>query len=657
MRQQICISRWRWPSSRCNLLTKTIKHIIPGILLLVSHVCLGAVQEKTISIAVLSTGQQQSTIYSKWFNQFEAQYPKIRLKVDFFSDEKYKQNIELWLEEGRYDLLYWQGGERLELLVDQGLLTPVSSVIDDKHIAASIPAPVLKQVTYNDQVQGLPFAQYAWGFYYNKDVFAQLNLSPPKSWQEFVSLCETLRENGITPLIQANYEQWPLLAWLDYLSLKTGGPTLRHKLIEGDLLNQEEKHRLAQDFQWLSESNLFFAGNHAWRWQQTLPSVARKRAAMTLIGQFAESIITPEMDDKLGFFMFPEVALNQAEIAPMEVFIISGASHQKETAKHFLNYLMSPNVQLGLSVDLGMLPVKFDILPKEAISTRQRTALEALSKSRYLAQYFDREASAEASAYYANSMVASIATGNHQPFKQALSAPVKSSAPYTELEKNGAHKYLSSLQGHKGTFLASRLVRIAYNTLGYDISIVRFPSISAGLKSQEFGMDGELVRVKEFENLTDRLIRVPEPFLDVKMYLVLQDYSCAQPKLGSDASAQNLPAFLGVSSDALMLHKWAEQHNIALRQFNDEHLMWKAFRQKQIKGLITLEADLTERVNELGQACYAQVAESSLYHYVNQKNKDLVPALNEAFIQLKSSQQYWDILEQFGVGILDRSYR
>ena len=622
-----------------------------------SHLSLSNTQEKSISIAVLSTGTQQSAVYSKWFNQFETNYPKIRLNVDFFSDEKYKKNIELWLEEGRYDLFYWQAGERLKRLVAKGLLAPISSVIDDKKIITSIPANVLLQVIHDDQIQAIPFAQYAWGFYYNKEVFEQLNLSPPKSWKEFVLLCTVLQENGITPLIQANYGRWPLLAWLDYFSLKAGGSKLRQKLINGQPLKSEEKQRLTHYFKWLTESDLFFAGDHAWRWQQTLPSIVRKRAAMTLMGQFAESIVTPEMGDKLGFFMFPEMAAVQAELSPMEVFVISGASHKKETAMQFLDFLMSPTVQLGLSVDLGMLPVNFDILPKEAVSERQITALEVLSQRRVLAQYFDREASPETSNYFANSLVESVAMGSIQPFEEALSAPVKSPNVYSELKKSGAHKYLSSLRGHKGTFLASKLVRLAYNSLGYDISIVRFPSIEAGLKSQEFGMDGELVRVKEFENLTDKLIRVPEPFLEMKMYIVFQDYSCAQPRLGSDVSGQDMPPFLGVSSDALILRKWAEEQNIELRQFSNEHLMWKAFRDKQIKGLITLEADLTEHVNELEQACYAQVAEMPLYHYVNQKNKDLVPELNDAFIQLKKTEEYWNILEQFRVGVLERTYR
>ena len=46
----------------------------------------------------------------------------------------------------------------------------------------------------------LPFSRNYMGVWYNIDIFEENNLEIPKTWDEFINVCETLKSKGITPL-------------------------------------------------------------------------------------------------------------------------------------------------------------------------------------------------------------------------------------------------------------------------------------------------------------------------------------------------------------------------------------------------------------------------------------------------------------------------
>ncbi len=54
--------------------------------------------------------------------------------------------------------------------------------------------------------------------WYNKKIFAEHNLTPPKTWDEFVALSKTLAEAGETPIVEGNNEFWPLGNWAGHIA-------------------------------------------------------------------------------------------------------------------------------------------------------------------------------------------------------------------------------------------------------------------------------------------------------------------------------------------------------------------------------------------------------------------------------------------------------
>lgn len=72
------------------------------------------------------------------------------------------------------------------------------------------------------QINGLPLANNGSGVIYNRTVFEQNDVEPPKTWDEFIALCDKLKAAGVDPFCWGFKDNW------------TGAPMLSS--ISGDFL-------------------------------------------------------------------------------------------------------------------------------------------------------------------------------------------------------------------------------------------------------------------------------------------------------------------------------------------------------------------------------------------------------------------------------------
>ncbi|GHO84759.1 ABC transporter substrate-binding protein [Dictyobacter formicarum] len=64
--------------------------------------------------------------------------------------------------------------------------------------------------TYKGKVWGVPSGAVAYtGIFYSKDVFQKYHLQIPTTWNQLVSLCQTLQSHGVTPFTIGQKDSWP----------------------------------------------------------------------------------------------------------------------------------------------------------------------------------------------------------------------------------------------------------------------------------------------------------------------------------------------------------------------------------------------------------------------------------------------------------------
>lgn len=61
------------------------------------------------------------------------------------------------------------------------------------------PMPHFIRVLINGKVFSVPLSFTGFGFYWNVDMLTEHGLSIPENSEEFLKVCETLKENGIQP--------------------------------------------------------------------------------------------------------------------------------------------------------------------------------------------------------------------------------------------------------------------------------------------------------------------------------------------------------------------------------------------------------------------------------------------------------------------------
>ncbi len=121
------------------------------------------------------------------------------------------------------DLLMYNTGSLFQALhPDQNFLD-----ITNEAFMANVMDSFRTCVTYNGKQYGVPFGFIgAGGLLYNKKVYSELQLSIPKTWDEFLANCEKVKTAGKTAVIASYKDSWTaqLFVLADYYNVQSELP-------------------------------------------------------------------------------------------------------------------------------------------------------------------------------------------------------------------------------------------------------------------------------------------------------------------------------------------------------------------------------------------------------------------------------------------------
>ena len=144
-------------------------------------------------------------------HEYEALHPDIKYEITSAQNQEYKEKIKIVVGgDDTPDIFFSWVGDFTERFIREGLildLTPYMEA-DPEWKDSLIESQIEQYVNSDGMLYGIPFRLDCKLFFYNKKIFDENNLEVPKTWDEFINVCETLKAAGITPIGYGNQEPW-----------------------------------------------------------------------------------------------------------------------------------------------------------------------------------------------------------------------------------------------------------------------------------------------------------------------------------------------------------------------------------------------------------------------------------------------------------------
>lgn len=210
------------------------------------------------------------------------------------------------------------------------------------------------EVSVDGKVYGQPVQDLSavWAVAYNKQIFADLGLSVPTTFDEFKAVCEAIKAAGITPIYESISDGWHHQLWFCEMGvvIENAEPGTAAKLNNNETTFAENATAKKMVDQIKEMVDLGYWGDNYMANEHTdaAKMIASGEFAMVVNNQgFPEEIHNayPEFPaENIGFFVMPlcdNQTLNVNPVGPTR-FIYSG-SENIEAAKLYLAYMADPD--------------------------------------------------------------------------------------------------------------------------------------------------------------------------------------------------------------------------------------------------------------------------------------------------------------------------
>lgn len=296
-------------------------------------------------IVVTSWRAEDSERMARVNQVYMAKNPGVKVTFSPINDTEYDANMVAAMETGTgADVVFLRSFDIGESVYDLGFIQDLNAIV-----------PALKDFDKtalgawskgNGTIYGIPVAGVTHGIFYNKTIFAKYGLSEPQTWDEFITVCKTLKDNGEVPISQGGLDDWTLyeVVFSGLGANFYGGEKARQALLKGDAKLTDPNFIKA--FEMVNELVPYFPKGY-----QGLDYVSMQQlfgtgqAAMFIGGSWELGVLLDLGADSLGWFAPP--VENKGDTLQYCFHVDMGVGMSKKAAENqavidYMNWLASP---------------------------------------------------------------------------------------------------------------------------------------------------------------------------------------------------------------------------------------------------------------------------------------------------------------------------
>lgn len=163
----------------------------------------GSSDGETTTLTFLSWYPQEK--YQPILDAFEEEHPEIKIDFQYAAPvDDYLEKMQVLTSTGEIPDLFYIAAENKTEMIENGYCADIT---DLEAVGKLVD---FNRQTYESDGKVYGFAPTTWvgGFFYNKDIFDELGLEEPQTWDELLNVCKTLQENGTRPIIERGEWFW-----------------------------------------------------------------------------------------------------------------------------------------------------------------------------------------------------------------------------------------------------------------------------------------------------------------------------------------------------------------------------------------------------------------------------------------------------------------
>ncbi|NOU77479.1 extracellular solute-binding protein [Paenibacillus sp. LMG 31459] len=294
-------------------------------------------------------GTEAGPVVSEINERFHQAYPNITIQVEYAPVDQYQSLIRSrFVAGGAPDLLGIFPGTWKDPFTQAGYLMNLSGSKWESRLQDD----ALKIMKTGDKLYAMPINRNVIGVMYDKKLFRLKGFTIPKSWDEFLGLCEKIKLNGITPIALGIKDQW--VTQIIPFSMAASAiypkqPDFDKELYEGKAsFSNSSWKQILTDYVKLDQKEYFNKNYLATTYDQMVQMLATGQAAMMIMGNWSLGPIklTNPLAE-IGIFPLPYVEKDQTIGLSSGVSIgigISSSTPYPEEAKKYLDFWSQPEI-------------------------------------------------------------------------------------------------------------------------------------------------------------------------------------------------------------------------------------------------------------------------------------------------------------------------
>lgn len=303
--------------------------------------CSSKETNQKISIELFNNKSENQTIMQAFIDEYEELHPEV--KITFSSPPDAGTVLRTRLVKNDIPNIIAFGGDMTYTeLANVGMLEDLSgeSFVDNI-------VPAYKEITQdlqNDSSKlfGVPYATNASGVIYNKELFEDYGVKVPKTWDEFIEICQFFEKEGIIPIEATYKDAWTLSSLFNPLAGILADDTLMENRKENKTTFQEGwKLPLVQLSEVMTYTQKDAMGTG---YADGIQAFSKGKAAMLINGTWAiPEVQKANPDLKVNIFALPasnDVEKNKVTSGVDVMFMVGKGTENQKESKEFIEFLL-----------------------------------------------------------------------------------------------------------------------------------------------------------------------------------------------------------------------------------------------------------------------------------------------------------------------------